>query len=261
MITLLQLLLLTSIPSLIQSFGSTIHRLSRSSTASTLIFAKSYPFEGKPSLFSSKTKRSRNFQFSRRSLHSSKNLDGNSLQPVFNLNRLLCILVTVWYAASSIVTSQASSAITSMNKWLSKINILTKGLIPRVDNDNRLKERSDDLSTRLSNMFEFLKQASDASDLDMKASTYPSLNSVKENEYDENNDAIVFSNDEGHSSIENIESTNSYLVNSISEITIEAPIAKRNAIKVSIPVSQALVNATLEIQGKCQNVLHLNRFK
>jgi hypothetical protein len=254
MITILQLLLLTSIPSLIQSFGSTIHRLSRSSTASTRIFAKSYPFEGKPSLFSSKSKRSRNFQFSRRSLHSSKNLDGNSLQPVFSLNGLLCILVTLWYAASSIVTSQSSTAITSMNKWLSKINILTKGLIPRVEDDyNRqfMKKRSDSLSIRISNMFEFLKQASDASDLDMKASTYPSLNSVKGIEYDERNDAIVFSNDEGHSSIETVESKNVDLVVFTSEITIEAPIAKKNAIKVSIPVSQALVNATLEIQGKC----------
>jgi hypothetical protein len=141
-----------------------------------------------------------------------------------------------------------------MNKWLSKINILTKGLIPRVEDDyNRqfMKKRSDSLSIRISNMFEFLKQASDASDLDMKASTYPSLNSVKGIEYDERNDAIVFSNDEGHSSIETVESKNVDLVVFTSEITIEAPIAKKNAIKVSIPVSQALVNATLEIQGKC----------
>jgi hypothetical protein len=261
MMTLLQLLLLTSIPTLIQSFGSTIQRISRSSTASTRIYAKSYPFEGKPSLFSSKTKRSRNFQF-RKSLHSTKNLDGNLLQPVLGLNGFLCILVSLWYAASSTVTSKSSAAITSVNELVFKINILTKNLIPRVNNNNNnnnnkhlVKKKSDSLSTRISNMIEFLRQASDASDLDIKASTYTSFSSTREIEYDQRSDEKVYSKDEDLSSIDTVAPVE--FTDSVSEIITEAPIVKKSVVKASMPVSQALVNATLEIQGTFKSRFYL----
>lgn len=251
MITMLRFLFLTCIPLPIQSFGSVVHKVSRSSFDTTYLLAKSNPFERQPALFSSKMRRSSNFQFDRRSSHSTiQHPDGNLFQPALSFNGLLCILVTLWYAFSSTVTSKSKILTTSMKTLVSRVDVLMKGFIPRIKNDNNMRsvnKNKDTLSTRLSNMFNFLKQASDASNLDIKASTYASVPSVNAIEYDKRNDEIVFTNDEEYSSAETDVSIQS--IESGMEITNEKDAVKKIALKVSIPVSQALVNATLEIQG------------